>query len=72
MNIWNDPWVPETSYGRITWERIDVRYTTVADLIDREHNTWKEDTVQEIVDVEQANAILAIPIAQLKLLDRKI
>ncbi|KAA3467044.1 reverse transcriptase [Gossypium australe] len=62
INIWNDAWIPEPGNGRIQCQAIDTRFTKVADLIDKESTTWKQDIISSLFGEEQLKHILAIPL----------
>lgn len=64
--------MPATKDGRLRCANIDIRYTTVSDLIDSEHYTWREDIVRDIADPIQVAEILAMPISCVHQLDIKI
>ncbi|MBA0810817.1 hypothetical protein Gohar_002775, partial [Gossypium harknessii] len=42
MNIWNDVCLSSPGDGRVKSQNIDLRYLTIADLIDSESVTWKK------------------------------
>ncbi|KAA3469009.1 reverse transcriptase [Gossypium australe] len=62
ISIWNDAWLPEPGNGRIQCQAIDIRFSKVADLIDKEANTWKQDIISSLFAEEQSRCILAIPL----------
>ncbi|KAK5833831.1 hypothetical protein PVK06_017694 [Gossypium arboreum] len=62
VNIWNDSWVPGSRSRRVHCQHIDIRYTTVSDLIDRDTTTWKQDTIRSLFGEEQLKSILSIPL----------
>ncbi|KAA3486627.1 reverse transcriptase [Gossypium australe] len=63
VNIWNDSWLPGPGSGRVTCQNMSIRYTQVSDLIDKETNTWKQDTIRSLLGEEQLKRILTIPLA---------
>ncbi|KAA3461389.1 reverse transcriptase [Gossypium australe] len=64
VNIWNDAWLPGLGNGRVQGQNIDIRYSKVLDLIDKETTTWKQDTIQALFGEEQLESILLIPLAR--------
>ncbi|KAA3474504.1 reverse transcriptase [Gossypium australe] len=62
INIWNDAWILEPGNGRIQCQAIDIRFTKVADLVDKESTTWKQDIISSLFVEEQSRRILAIPL----------
>ncbi|KAA3473127.1 reverse transcriptase [Gossypium australe] len=62
ISIWNDAWLPEPRNGRIQCQAIDIRFSKVADLIDKEATTWKQDIISSLFAEEQSRCILAIPL----------
>ncbi|KAA3477739.1 reverse transcriptase [Gossypium australe] len=52
----------EPGNGRIQCHAIDIRFSKVADLIDKEANTWKQDIISSLFAEEQSRCILAIPL----------
>ncbi|KAH1113947.1 hypothetical protein J1N35_007325 [Gossypium stocksii] len=62
INIWNDRWIPCPGNGRVRCQQIDIRYITVADLIDNDSNTWKQTIIRTLLGDEQLRSILSIPL----------
>ncbi|MBA0694167.1 hypothetical protein Goari_004488, partial [Gossypium aridum] len=63
VNIWNDAWLPRLGNGRVQCQHIDIRYSMVSDLIDRDFVTWKHDAIRSLFGEEQLERILSIPLA---------
>lgn len=61
-NIWNDAWVPLPRKQRFVSQTIDLNYTKVADLIIAEDFSWKQEVVRNLLDNNQAEAVLSIPL----------
>lgn len=72
MNIWNDPWLPSSSDGRIKCQNINIKYSTVSHLINSENGTWNTSAINKIVEEDQAKVILSIPLVKSPLPDKKI
>ncbi|KAA3460220.1 reverse transcriptase [Gossypium australe] len=62
ISIWNDAWIPGPGHGRVQCQAVDIRFTKVADLIDKEATTWKQDVICSLFGEEQSRCILAIPL----------
>ncbi|KAH1122314.1 hypothetical protein J1N35_005474 [Gossypium stocksii] len=62
VNIWNDPWLPGLGNGRLLVTNIDIRWSTVDELINMDSGTWKKDMIFKICDESQARWIINIPI----------
>lgn len=62
VNIWNEPWIPGQRDGRINCQKIITKYTCVVDLIHKADGTWNEESIREVVEGDQVEAILSIPI----------
>ncbi|GMI71693.1 hypothetical protein like AT4G29090 [Hibiscus trionum] len=69
VNIWNDVWVPGLPNGRIVVDSISTQFSWVADLIDEQGRTWKEDVIRLLFTHDQAEQILKIPLAEVPILD---
>ncbi|KAL4332661.1 hypothetical protein GQ457_07G043390 [Hibiscus cannabinus] len=69
INIWDDPWLPRPGDGRVRAAAIDVRYTTVSDLIAQVDNSWKFEVLNGLFDAELVNRICSIPLSQTRSLD---
>ncbi|KAK5811335.1 hypothetical protein PVK06_026664 [Gossypium arboreum] len=63
VNIWNDAWLLRFGNGRVHFQNIDIRYSKVYDLIERESVTWKQDAICLSFGEEQLKRILLIPLA---------
>ncbi|KAH1106793.1 hypothetical protein J1N35_010561 [Gossypium stocksii] len=63
VNIWNDPWLPGHRHNRLTVQTINTSWTTVNQLIDLENYTWKKEVLCRLIDDDQMNRILSIPLA---------
>ncbi|KAK9020495.1 hypothetical protein V6N11_010518 [Hibiscus sabdariffa] len=55
--------------GRVRAAAIDVRYTTVSDLIAQVDNSWKFEVLNGLFDAELVNWICSIPLSQTRSLD---
>ncbi|KAH1047688.1 hypothetical protein J1N35_038472 [Gossypium stocksii] len=62
VNIWNDNWLPGPGNGSIMCQNIDIRYSKVADLINKETNTWKHEVINTLFGKEPVKAIVSIPL----------
>ncbi|KAH1129314.1 hypothetical protein J1N35_000692 [Gossypium stocksii] len=62
VNIWNDKWLPRPGIGSIMCQNIDIRYSKVANLINKETNTWKHEVLNTLYGKEQVKAIVSIPL----------
>ncbi|KAK8602537.1 hypothetical protein V6N12_052343 [Hibiscus sabdariffa] len=58
--------------GKVSAHQIDIRYTTVADLIDEPNCSWKEDVISNLFGADQARAICSIPLSPSFTTDRQI
>ncbi|MBA0753067.1 hypothetical protein Gogos_021534 [Gossypium gossypioides] len=72
MNIWNDVWLPSPGDGRVKSQNIDLRYLTVADLIDSESVTWEKEVINRLFSDEQAERILSISLVSSNLKSRRL
>ncbi|KAK5811006.1 hypothetical protein PVK06_026323 [Gossypium arboreum] len=72
INIWSDSWVPIPRSGRVQCQNIDIRYTTLSDLIDKDTITWKQDTIRSLFGEEQLKSILSIPLVSSRSHDQLI
>lgn len=67
INIWEDPWIPNPHNFRPRPRNEGQRPespTLVADLINQDSRTWKEDLVRNLFDPPSAQAILNMHIPQ--------
>ncbi|GMJ14222.1 hypothetical protein HRI_005091400 [Hibiscus trionum] len=62
INIWNDPWIPNTADGRPHVDDIDINHTKVADLIDTPAKCWKQDVLHNLFPSPMVSTILEIPL----------
>ncbi|KAL1073250.1 hypothetical protein V6Z11_D11G209000 [Gossypium hirsutum] len=62
MNIWNDVWVPSLGDGKLQFQNIDIRYTTVSDLINVDTFTWNCDAIWELFGGNQLKLFMSIPL----------
>ncbi|KAG8480190.1 hypothetical protein CXB51_024907 [Gossypium anomalum] len=69
VNIWNDAWLPGVENGRVQCQQINIRYSMVSDLIDRDAVTWKHEEIRSLFGEEQMQRIVAIPLANIGLQD---
>ncbi|KAL4385770.1 hypothetical protein GQ457_15G007970 [Hibiscus cannabinus] len=69
INIWDDLWLPRPGDGRVRAAAIDVRYTTISDLIAQVDNSWKLEVLNDLFDAELVNQICSIPLSQTRSLD---
>ncbi|PPD95237.1 hypothetical protein GOBAR_DD07743 [Gossypium barbadense] len=53
-------------------QNIDINYSTVADLFDRETTTWKLEALRKLFVKDQVNKILTIPVAEVDLEDGRV
>ncbi|KAK5792927.1 hypothetical protein PVK06_034058 [Gossypium arboreum] len=63
MNIWNDPWLPGPGNGRLLVTNIDIRWSTVSQLINVDSSTWNKELILNFCDDFQARRIFHIPLA---------
>ncbi|KAA3465669.1 Ribonuclease H-like superfamily protein [Gossypium australe] len=47
----------------VACQNMNIRFTQVSDLIDKETNTWKQDIIRSLLGEEQMERILTIPLA---------
>ncbi|XP_052886937.1 uncharacterized protein LOC128295414 [Gossypium arboreum] len=62
VNIWNNPWLPRIEKNLVSVRHISSNWTTVNQLIEEDTNTWNRELILNIVDAEQENRILSIPL----------
>ncbi|KAL0290930.1 UNVERIFIED_CONTAM: hypothetical protein Scaly_2654900 [Sesamum calycinum] len=61
VRTWGDRWLPRPTEFRIcSWPRVLDPGALVAELIDEESRCWKEELMQQVVDVDDANLIMKI------------
>lgn len=64
ISIWRDNWLPIRAGGKIRNSLINNLVSLVADLIDQNVKCWKEDVVNSIFTLEEAEAIKCIPLSR--------
>ena len=64
ISVWEDNWIPGTASMTPTMSPADTVIDRVSDLIDTDHWTWKHDVITENFTIQDAAAILNIPIRQ--------
>ncbi|KAG8472055.1 hypothetical protein CXB51_036938 [Gossypium anomalum] len=63
VDIWNDAWLPGVGNGRVQCQQINIWYSTVLDLVDRDTVTWKQEEIRALFGEEQMQRIVSIPLA---------
>jgi hypothetical protein len=63
IDIWEDPWIPNSAHGKILTPRGKIVYTKVEELIRPITGIWDEELVRGIIFTIDANRILSIPIS---------
>jgi hypothetical protein len=67
INIWQDPWLPNSPNGRVLSRRNNVIIDKVEDLIDPGTGSWDEQLLHDIfypIDVRRIQAIPLSPLAE--------
>jgi hypothetical protein len=65
INIWQDPWLPNSPNGRVLTRRNNVIIDKVEDLIDPGTGSWDEQLLHDIFYPIDARRIQAIPLSPL-------
>ncbi|XP_074328418.1 uncharacterized protein LOC141666327 [Apium graveolens] len=64
INIWNDPWIPETDNAYLTTSRLQELFNvTVSNLLKDEAKEWDRDLIHDLFNDEDARRILKIPLS---------
>ncbi|TYH80252.1 hypothetical protein ES332_D03G120200v1 [Gossypium tomentosum] len=69
VNIWNDKWLSGPGNGKIECQNIDIRYTRISDLINKEENTWNQEVICTLFGEKQWQDIASIPLVSSRLQD---
>ncbi|KAL8116957.1 hypothetical protein AgCh_023219 [Apium graveolens] len=65
INIWNDPWIPETDNAYLTTRRPQELFNvTVSNLLKDEAKEWDRDLIHDLFNDEDARRILKIPLSK--------
>ncbi|GJN13484.1 hypothetical protein PR202_gb00193 [Eleusine coracana subsp. coracana] len=62
VNIWLDPWIPNTATRRLVTPRVQNALNRACDLLDPITGKWDEQLVRDIFWEMDANLILSIPV----------
>ena len=62
VNIWRDPWIPNSADRRVITPRGQTVLTTVNDLIDPTSGNWDEDLITSIFNPVDVRRILELPL----------
>ncbi|KAA3467246.1 reverse transcriptase [Gossypium australe] len=61
-NIWNDAWLPIPNDGRVKSQNININYSKVADLINKDSFSWNYEAIWSLLKEKQVEAVLSIPL----------
>ncbi|KAH1115586.1 hypothetical protein J1N35_008964 [Gossypium stocksii] len=67
VSIWQNHWLLGSSNCNIQDSNVRVDVTQVSKLIDEHTRTWNEELIRSIFTFQEANRIMCIPLAQIRI-----
>ncbi|TYG76426.1 hypothetical protein ES288_D03G113500v1 [Gossypium darwinii] len=68
----NEEWLPGPRQGKITDQDINVNFTTITDLINSDHSTWRLEVLEKLFDEDQKNRIMTILVVGVDIMDVRV